>query len=257
MLQTRIKNRLVRRGIVALALLATLLGCTTNGGTTDERRSSTPVVAEQTFDEAEAAFGRGDYATAMEGFRVHAEQGNATAQFYLGLVYENGVVGVPEDDAEAVKWLRKAAEQGEGGAQYRLGLKYDNGWSVPEDDAEAVKWFRKAAEQGDSRAQYSLGVMYAKGEGVPKNDAEAAKWFRKAAEDVEWRLLGAEERRRLEAFVFEAAARLEQTSSLHKRAAEFLAEQRILRPRAEPPGWLRDKAVSSLDNPEVIAQILK
>ena len=154
MLQTRIKNRLVRRGIVALALLATLLGCTTNGGTTDERRSSTPVVAEQTFDEAEAAFGRGDYATAMEGFRVHAEQGNATAQFYLGLVYENGVVGVPEDDAEA------------------------------------VKWFRKAAEQGDSRAQYSLGVMYAKGEGVPKNDAEAAKWFRKAAEDVEWRLLG-------------------------------------------------------------------
>ncbi len=131
MLQTRIKNRLVRRGIVALALLATLPGCTTNGGTTDERRSRTPVVAEQTFDEAEAAFGRGDYATAMEGFRVHAEQGNANAQFYLGLMY-------------------------------------DNGWGVPEDDAEAVKWFRKAAEQGDSGAQYSLGVMYAKGEGVPK-----------------------------------------------------------------------------------------
>ena len=43
---------------------------------------------------------------------------------------------------------------------------------------------------------------------------------------------GAEERRRLEAFVFEAAARLEQTSSLHKRAEEFLAEQRILLPRA-------------------------
>ena len=42
---------------------------------------------------------------------------------------------------------------------------------------------------------------------------------------------GAEERRRLEAFVFEAAARLEQTSSLHKRAEEFLAEQRILLPK--------------------------
>ena len=43
---------------------------------------------------------------------------------------------------------------------------------------------------------------------------------------------GAEERRRLEAFVFEAAARLEQTPSLHKRAEEFLAEQRSLLPRA-------------------------
>ena len=49
---------------------------------------------------------------------------------------------------------------------------------------------------------------------------------------------GAEERRRLEAFVFEAAARLEQTSSLHKRAEEFLAEQRILRPRASTLGRL-------------------
>ena len=40
MLQTRIKNRLIRRGIVALALLATLSGA--------------PVAAGQTFDEAEA-----------------------------------------------------------------------------------------------------------------------------------------------------------------------------------------------------------
>ena len=49
---------------------------------------------------------------------------------------------------------------------------------------------------------------------------------------------GVEERRWLEAFVFEAAARLEQTSSLHKRVEEFLAEQRILRPRAATLGRL-------------------
>ena len=42
MLQTRIKNRLIRRGIVALALLATLPGA--------------PVAAGQTFDEAVAAY---------------------------------------------------------------------------------------------------------------------------------------------------------------------------------------------------------
>ena len=45
MLQTRIKNRLIRRGIVALALLATLPGA--------------PVAAGQTFDEAVAAYDRG------------------------------------------------------------------------------------------------------------------------------------------------------------------------------------------------------
>ena len=38
--------------------------------------------------------------------------------------------------------------------------------------------------------------------------------------------------------MFEAATRLEQTSSLHKRAEEFLEEQRILRPSASTQGRL-------------------
>ena len=41
-----------------------------------------------------------------------------------------------EDDAEAV---RLAAEQGEASAQYNLGLKYANGWGVLEDAVEAVR----------------------------------------------------------------------------------------------------------------------
>ena len=43
----------------------------------------TPVAAEQTFDEAVATYKRGDYATAMRGFRVYAEQGSAEAQVAL------------------------------------------------------------------------------------------------------------------------------------------------------------------------------
>ena len=164
MLQTRIKNRLIRRGIVALALLAVLPG--------------PPVAAGQTFDEAVAAYGRGDYATAVRGFLVHAEQGDARAQFILGVMYDFGQ-GVPEDDAEAVKWYRKAAEQGLAGAQSTLGLMYDNGRGVLKDEAEAVRWFRLAAEQGDATAQYGLGfkyagLMYAAGEGVLKKDSVLA-----------------------------------------------------------------------------------
>ena len=48
--------------------------------------------------------------------RLAAEQGNANAQFNLGLMYANGE-GVPEDDAEAVRWYRLAAEQGNANAQ--------------------------------------------------------------------------------------------------------------------------------------------
>ena len=152
---------------VALALLAVLLGI--------------PIAAAQTFDEAAAAYERRDYATAVRGFRVHAEQGLAEAQLVLGLMYSIGE-GVPKNDAEAVKWFRKAAEQSHDNAQFNLGVKYAEGEGVPENDAEAVKWFRKAAEQGNATAQGILGIMYDNGRGVPENDVEAVKWFRKAAE---------------------------------------------------------------------------
>ena len=95
----------------------------------------------QTFEEAVAAYERGDYAAAYRGFRVHAEQGGAAAQFNLGLMYHHGK-GVPQDYAEAVKWYRRAAEQGYPDAQYNLGFLYGNGKGVPQDYAEAVKWFR-------------------------------------------------------------------------------------------------------------------
>ena len=62
-------------------------------------------------------------------------------------MYDKGQ-GVPQDYAEAVKWYRLAAEQGDADAQYNLGVMYDNGQGVPQDYAEAVKWYRLAAEQG-------------------------------------------------------------------------------------------------------------
>jgi len=50
-----------------------------------------------------AAYKRGDFATAPREFRPLAEQGDALAQFTLGLMYGEGR-GVPKDDAEAVQF---------------------------------------------------------------------------------------------------------------------------------------------------------
>ena len=78
---------------------------------------------------------------------------------------------------EAVNWYRKAAVQGDADAQYNLGVMYDTGEGVPENDVEAVNWYRKAAEQGHASAQFNLGVMYANGAGVPENNIYAYVWF--------------------------------------------------------------------------------
>ena len=140
--------------------------------------------AAQTFAEADAAYERGDYATAYRGFRRLAEQGNAAAQFNLGRMYDKGQ-SVAKDYAEAAKWYRRAAEQGHARAQYNLGIMYADGQGVPKDYAEALKWYRRAAEQGEAYAQNNLGTMYEHGKGVQQDYAEAAKWYRRAAKQGE------------------------------------------------------------------------
>ena len=124
---------------------------------------------------------RGDFTAALREWRPLAEEGDAQAQYYLGIMYTNGE-GVPEDDRQAVYWFQKSARQGNSQSQYHLGILYANGTGVPEDDPQAVNWFRKSAEQGDARAQFNLGVMYEFGEGVPEDDRQAVNWYRQAAE---------------------------------------------------------------------------
>ena len=87
-----------------------------------------------------------------------------------------------EQGRPALDDLIKTAEQGDAEAQFNLGVIYDEGQGVPQDYAEAAKWYRMAAEQGDADAQFILGVMYDEGQGVPKDDTEAVKWYRLAAE---------------------------------------------------------------------------
>ncbi len=83
---------------------------------------------------------------------------------------------MPQDYAQAMKWYRKAAEQGDARAQFNLGVMYDKGQGVPQDYAQAMKWYRKAAEQSDAGAQNNLSRMYGLGLGVPRDYVEAHKW---------------------------------------------------------------------------------
>jgi hypothetical protein len=73
-------------------------------------------------------------------------------------MYATGRRGVPQDRAEGVKWYRKAAEQGDARAQFALGLAYYLGEGVPKDYTEGIKWNRKAAEQGNGGAKDFLAL---------------------------------------------------------------------------------------------------
>ena len=115
------------------------------------------------FEDANSAYDRGDYATALRLLSSLADKGDAAAQFLLGNMYDKGE-GAPQNLAEGIKWHRRAADQGHTEAQYRLGFAYSEGIGVPQNYAEAVKWYRKAADQGHTEAQYGLGFDTVKAE---------------------------------------------------------------------------------------------
>ena len=89
--------------------------------------------------------------------------------------------GCGMQESEEVALLRATAEQGDAEAQFNLGLKYDRGEGIAQDYAEAARWYRMAAEQGDVDAQFNLGLMYFDGQGVAQDLAEAYAWIGTAA----------------------------------------------------------------------------
>jgi uncharacterized protein len=118
------------------------------------------------FKSANAVFQKGEYPAALRLAQPLADEGGR---------------GVPQSDTEAAKWFRRAADQGDALAQFYLGVMYNEGRGVPQDYAEAAKWYRLAADQGDAQAQYNLGLSYARGEGVTPDPIAAHMWLNLAA----------------------------------------------------------------------------
>ena len=117
-----------------------------------------------------AAYQSSDFATALREWTPLAKQGNADAQFNLGLMYHEGQ-GVPQDDKTAAKWWKLAAEQGDAGAQSNLGAMYYNGYGVIKDYVYAHMWWNIAASSGDKITSNNRDIVA--GEMTPAQIAES------------------------------------------------------------------------------------
>ena len=124
-----------------------------------------------------AASQREDYATAYRLWRPLADQGTSSAQYSLGLMYDNGL-GVPQDNAAAVSWYRNAADQGNAGAQNNLGVMYGNGQGVLQDYVQAHKWISLSASSAttaDVREQGTKNRDIVAARMTPQQIAEAQR----------------------------------------------------------------------------------
>lgn len=107
--------------------------------------TASPVLAD--YEDGVAAIERGQYAAALKEFLPLAKAGHAAAQYYLGLMYEQGD-GVDQVHVESARWYTRAAEQGDGLSQLNLSFLYLDGIGVALDLVEALKWLYLAKDSG-------------------------------------------------------------------------------------------------------------
>jgi uncharacterized protein len=113
--------------------------------------SGSSVVFADDWQDGGDAFERKDYKTAYKLWLPLAERGKRMAQYFMGLMNEEGL-GIPQHYKEAVKWYRLSAKQDGGSrAQYQLGVMYSKGLGVLRDYEEAHMWLNLSASNGDSR----------------------------------------------------------------------------------------------------------
>ena len=139
------------------------------------------VAHAQSLRDGVAAYNRQDFVRASSIFLPLAERGVASAQTYLGFMFQTGR-GVPQNYTEAAMWYRRAAEQGDSLAQYSLGLLYDKGQGVPRDVIEASKWLNlstaaapRRAREARARIRDAVTTKMTRGE-IAQSRARALGW---------------------------------------------------------------------------------
>jgi hypothetical protein len=93
--------------------------------------------------------------------RQLAGQGDADAQYQMGILYHNGE-GVTQSDTMAVEWFQRAADQGYVGSQSTLGAYYEAGRGVPQDFSKAYFWSVLAVAQGDENSKFRMQDLAAR-----------------------------------------------------------------------------------------------
>ena len=117
----------------------------------------------------------GERDEAIAKMKVLARQDDLHAQYYLGKLYRDGGIVIP-DSTLAEHYLKLAAERGMVEAQYAMGKLYLSDDEEVHDAAQGIRWLASAAELGNSDAAYLLGRLY-----LPKDREKAVQYFEQAA----------------------------------------------------------------------------
>ena len=109
---------------------------------------------------------------AVESMRELAESGDVHAQYFMGKLYLDGSLVIPDSEA-AMDWFHRASTHGYSPAQYALGKLLLSDDAGVHDSKAGIQWLEYAAYNGNHYASYRLGKEYLKGESVRRDTRKA------------------------------------------------------------------------------------
>ncbi|MEG2222745.1 MAG: MobP3 family relaxase, partial [Oscillospiraceae bacterium] len=117
---------------------------------------------------------------AVDDLKTWAEDGDPTARYFLGKLYRDGGLLIPNSEL-ARDWFYKAARQNVVVAQYALGKLLLSDDLLVQNSKLGMEWLEYAAENGSDYAAYRVGKEYLKGEIVKNDVGKALKYLTDAA----------------------------------------------------------------------------
>ena len=124
---------------------------------------------DQQVESGLAALKSKDFPEAIRILLPLAVEGNAEAQFQIGLMYYKGD-GLPKDRCVAIVWLEKAARQAHARAALMTGFTFYFGGGVKKSHELAYRWASFAHKLGHSQAKNQMFVF---GHDLPQDKKDA------------------------------------------------------------------------------------
>ena len=122
-----------------------------------------------------------DYKTALYFLSLFAANGDARANYNLGIMYREGL-GVDQDDIEALTHFIAAAEDGHMLGNYAVGLAFLRGRGSDVDGEAALSYLKEATLLGHALSPVEMGRIYFEGR-LTKKDVVAAHFWWSVARD--------------------------------------------------------------------------
>ena len=119
---------------------------------------------------------------AMQWLDMAAQNNSNPARVSLGKLYLQGTTGFGRNYTKALSYFQPAAEDGNAAAAYYLGVMYKNGYGLEVDAGQAAHWFKVAADQQLPSAMFMLANAYRDGAGVTQDNQAALKLYEAAAD---------------------------------------------------------------------------